>query len=96
MKTTTLQLSDEDHAIFSSYRRKCQRQGKDMNRVIIDSLQAELEKDEYTLAELAYDLHRTGDETLELLKKAGFVKFGVIPGGSEDTDTEFAEESETA
>lgn len=88
MKTTTLQLSDEEHAIFSRYRRKCQRQGKDMNRIIIDAIQSELEKDEYTLSELAYDLRRSEEETLDLLRKAGFTKVGVIPAETEEADEE--------
>ena len=88
MKTTTLQLSDEDHAIFSRYRRKCQRQSKDMNRTIIDAIESELGKDEYTLSELAYDLRRSEEETLELLKKAGFAKAGIIPAEVEEADEE--------
>jgi hypothetical protein len=79
MKMTTLQLSDEDHAILARYRRKCQKSGQDMNRVIIDAIRAELEKDEYSLGELAYDLRRSEEETLELLKRAGFVRVDTPP-----------------
>jgi hypothetical protein len=89
MKTTQLTLTDGDHAIFSRYRRKCQRQRKDMSRIIIDAIQAELDKEDYTLAELAYDLRRSEEDTLELLRKAGFARH-------EDAQNDLDETAESA
>jgi hypothetical protein len=88
MKTTTLELNDDDYAMFKRYRRKCQRSGQDMSRVIMDAIKAELEKDEYSLAELAYDLRRSEEEVLELLNKAGFARVGITPIEPDDLGEE--------
>lgn len=73
-KSFTLQLTIEDHDLMTKYKKKCIRQGKDINALLVDIARQEVAKDDYTLPELAYDLGLGGDteKAIELVRKAGF------------------------